>query len=350
MRWNEVHIAGTGSWLPKRKRAEDAIASGQYDVDEHQANRIVSVTAADGENDPSPPEMAVAAARVALSRSGRAREDVSALLHSRTWFQGAEMWAPASYIAHHAVGADVPAFELLQSCNAGLAALEHAARLLGPDEAALLTTADRFAAPAFDRWRCERGLVYGDGATALVLSSRAGFARLLSTATAVDNSMEAVARGAVLDAVPDTSAPVDLSARADAFLHTPALSRQVGLRLAEIADASVRRALDDAGADMADITRVVLNATGRSRMRWQLELQLGVAEKISNWEFCSEVGHLGAGDHFAGLNDLMERRAVHPGDLVLLVGGGTGYSCTSAVVEITGSPEWETGDGAERTS
>ncbi|KUO04433.1 hypothetical protein AQJ67_11895 [Streptomyces caeruleatus] len=350
MRWNEVHIAGTGSWLPKRKRVEEALASGQYDTDEHQANRIVSVTAADGENQPSPPDMAVAAARVALSRSGPARQDVTSVLHSRTWFQGAEMWAPASYIAHRTVGADVPALELLQSCNAGLAALEHAARLLGPDDAALLTTADRFAAPAFDRWRCERGLVYGDGGTALVLSSRAGFARLLSTATAVDNSLEAVARGAALDALPDTSTPVDLSARADAFLHTPALARQAGLRIAEIADQSVHRALDEAGVKMADITRVVLNATGRSRMRWQLELQLGVPEKISNWEFCGEVGHLGAGDHFAGLNDLMERRAVHPGDLVLLVGGGTGYSCTSAVVEITGSPEWETGEQAEPTS
>ncbi|XCM28672.1 3-oxoacyl-[acyl-carrier-protein] synthase III C-terminal domain-containing protein [Streptomyces parvus] len=107
--------------------------------------------------------------------------------------------------------------------------------------------------------------------------------------------------------------------------------------MAEIADASVRRALADADISLSDVDRVVLVSTGRSRMRWQLELQLGVPEKISNWELSRTVGHLGAGDHFAGLDHLRETGQVGAGDRVLLVGGGTGYSCSSAVLEITDS-------------
>lgn len=345
MRWDQVHIAATGVWLPGRLASKDAVASGAYDVEEDAANAIVSVSATETEpgDGPTAPEMAVRAARTALARAGQEiAGNVSLVFHSNLWFQGAEMWAPASYIADRTVGAHVPAFGLQQSCNAGVAALDIAAHHLDARGAVLLTTADRFTAPSFDRWRCERGLVYGDGGTALVLSSTGGFARLLSTATHVDNSLEAVARDARLAAGPDRlGLPLDLTAYTDAYTASGGDLRGLTLRTAEVADASVRQALADADTRMEDISRVVLNATGRSRMRWQLELQLGVSEKISNWEYCREVGHLGAGDHFAGLNDLVESGQVQPGDRVLLVGGGTGYSCSSAVVEITASASWQ---------
>ncbi|GGX43953.1 ketoacyl-ACP synthase III family protein [Streptomyces fructofermentans] len=339
MRWEQVYIAGTGTWLPGRADAALAVASGAYDADEHAANGIVSVAAAgSGDDDLAPPDMAVNAALAALDRAGPAGERASALFHSHLWFQGSEMWPAASYIAERTAGTGVPAFGLLQQCNAGPAAVELAAHRLGEDDAVLLTTADRFAAPAFDRWRCERGLVYGDGGTALVLSSRGGFGRLLSTATRADNSLERVVRGTGFTAGPDSGPyPVDLASRADEYLGGQGNFRESTLRTAKVADDSVRQALADADTRMEDVARVVLNATGRSRMRWQLEMQLGLTEKVSNWQFCSRVGHLGAGDHFAGLDDLVRNREVGPGDRVLLVGGGTGYTCTSAVVEITGS-------------
>ncbi|SCF77813.1 ketoacyl-ACP synthase III family protein [Streptomyces sp. Cmuel-A718b] len=340
MRWNQVHIAATGVWLPARLSAEGAVKSGRYEAEEHAANRIVSVPAADAEPGPAPsaPEMAVRAARIALDRAGEAAEKVSTVFHSHLWFQGAELWAPASYIADRTGFPGVPAFGLQQSCNAGIAAIELAAGRLGTADAALLTTADRFTGPSFDRWRCERGLVYGDGGTALVLSATGGFARLLSTATHVDNSLESISRAARLaDDPAAVESPLDLSAAADAYARDHGNTRLTALRMAEIADASVRRALADADISLSDVDRVVLVSTGRSRMRWQLELQLGVPEKISNWELSRTVGHLGAGDHFAGLDHLRETGQVGAGDRVLLVGGGTGYSCSSAVLEITDS-------------
>ncbi len=344
MRWGQVHIAATGVWLPARLSAEEAVKSGLYAPEEHAANRIVSVPAADAGPDagPSAPEMAVRAARVALDRAGEAATRVSTVFHSHLWFQGSELWAPASYIADRTGHPGVPAFGLQQSCNAGIAAIELAAGRLGTADAALLTTGDRFTGPSFDRWRCERGLVYGDGGTALVLSTTGGFARLLSTATHVDNSLESISRATRLADDPRAvETPLDLSAGADAYARAHGNTRQIAQRMAEIADASVRRALTDADLAMSDIDRVVLVSTGRSRMRWQLELQLGVPEKISNWELSSTVGHLGAGDHFAGLDHLVESGRVAAGDRVLLVGGGTGYSCSSAVLEITDPVPWE---------
>ncbi|MFD7032584.1 ketoacyl-ACP synthase III family protein [Streptomyces sp. NPDC059917] len=350
MRWEQVYLAGTGVWLADRTNAAEAVATGAYDAAEHAVNQIHSVSSAvaDGPDDLSAPEMAVRAARTALRRSGPAAERVAAVFHSYLWFQGAELWPSAAYVAQHAVGSAVPAFDLLQQCNAGLAGLELAARQLcsrpvGEDEAVLLTTADRFAPPAFDRWRAERGMVYGDGGTALVLTSspEAATARLLATATRVDNSLEGLARGAGFRSGPqDEPRPVDLGARAEEYFRAHRNMRAATLRTAEVAADSIRAALADADTPMERIDRVVLNATGHQRLTWQLEHQLGIEEKYSNWEFCREVGHLGAGDHFAGLNELLETGEVGAGDRVLLVGGGTGYSCTSAVVEITDPSGW----------
>ncbi|WP_405677495.1 ketoacyl-ACP synthase III family protein [Streptomyces sp. NBC_00868] len=345
MRWEQVYLAGTGVWLADRANAVAAVAAGAYDAGEHAVNQIHSVSSAvaGGPDDLSAPEMAVRAARTALRRSGRAAERVAAVFHSYLWFQGAELWPSAAYVAQHTVGSAVPAFDLLQQCNAGLAGLELAARQLrsggsGEGEAVLLTTADRFAPPAFDRWRAERGMVYGDGGTALVLSSspEGATGRLLATATRVDNSLEGLARGAGFRSGPELEArPVNPGLRAEEYFRAQRNMRAATLRTAEVAAESIRVALADADTPMEQIDRVVLNATGRQRMHWQLEHQLGVEEKFSNWEFCREVGHLGAGDHFAGLNELLETGEVAEGDRVLLVGGGTGYSCTSAVVEIT---------------
>ncbi|CAM5410770.1 hypothetical protein GCM10010329_76890 [Streptomyces spiroverticillatus] len=350
MRWEQVYLAGTGVWLADRADTAAAVAAGAYDAGEHAVNRIRSVSsaAAEGPDDLSAPEMAVRAARTALHRSGRAAERVTTVFHSYLWFQGAELWPAASYVAQHAVGPAVPAFDLLQQCNAGLAGLELAARHLRAAESAdrpeavLLTTGDRFAPPAFDRWRAERGMVYGDGGTALVLSTspQGATGRLLATATRVDNSLEGLARGTGFRTGPDEeSRPVDLGARTEEYFRAQRNMRAATLRTAEVAAESIRAALADADTSMEGIARVVLNATGHQRLTWQLEKQLGVEEKLSNWDFCREVGHLGAGDHFAGLNELLETGEVEPGDRVLLVGGGTGYSCTSAVVEITGTSD-----------
>ncbi|WP_377267745.1 ketoacyl-ACP synthase III family protein [Peterkaempfera sp. SMS 1(5)a] len=344
MRWENVHVAGVGVWLAGRTATAEAVAEGLYDAEEQSATQLTAVCAAraGGDDDISAPEMAVRAAQVALHRAGAVADDISTVFHSHLWYQGADLWPAASFVAGHTVGADVPALELLQQCNGGLAGVEMAARALGEADAALLTTADRFAAPGFDRWRAERGLVYGDGGTALVLSTRAGFARLRSTATTADNGLEGLARpGGPGAGPPDDRGPVDLDARSAAFFSSGRGDfRDVVLRTARASQASIDRALSDAGVGRDDVARVVLNATGLPRLAWQLEHQLGIDLKFSNWEFCREVGHLGAGDHFAGLNELVETGEVGVGDLVLLVGGGTGYTCTSAVLEITGEQGW----------
>ncbi|MFI1869661.1 ketoacyl-ACP synthase III family protein [Streptomyces jumonjinensis] len=340
MRWEGVYVAGTGVWLGGPESARAAMESGRYDAEQYAADEIVSVSVAD--ESMAPPDMAVHAATTALKRSGLDGSEVDLLIHSGIWFQGVEMWPAASYVAGHALGRGVPAIGLDQECNGGLGALELAARQVSGRPgagAAMVTTGDRFGAPLVERWSSEPGFVYGDGGAALLLSGRGGFARLVSTATGADNSLEAVVRGPGLRPLPSAE-PLDLLGRVGHYMRSLGSVREATERVAAVVTSVVDTVLADAGVTRGEIDRVVALASGRGRLEWQLPQLLGIPVERSTWDFARRVGHLGAGDQIAGFNDLLERGELGAGDRVLFVGGGSGFSCTCAVVEMVRAPEW----------
>ena len=340
MRWEGVYVAGTGSWLPEPVLAESAVRDGRYDPEQAAADDLLSVRVAS--EDMAPPDMAVEAATTALKRSGLDAEDVELLVHTGIWFQGVEMWPAASYVAGHALGRHVPAFGMRQECNASLGALELAARYVqsgSPTSAVMVTTADRFGEPMIQRWSSEPGFVYGDGATAMLLSRRGGFARLLSTVTGADNSLEAVVRGEGFRPGPGNK-PLDLAGRVEHFIRTSSGGfRMATERVSAVVREVVATVLTEAGTDLNGIARVVVPASGRSRMDWQVRQMLGIDMAKSTWDFARQAGHLGAGDQFAGFDHLVETGQVRKGDKVLLIGGGSGFSCTCAVVQMTEEPD-----------
>ena len=111
-------------------------------------------------------------------------------------------WSPAHYIAAR-IGADgANPVGVQQMCNGGAAALELATRWAGTADAgtALVTTADRFAEPGFDRWRGDYGLWYGDGAAAVLVGHGADGSsadlELLALASRAEPAAEEMHRGA----------------------------------------------------------------------------------------------------------------------------------------------------------
>ncbi|MEU6644627.1 ketoacyl-ACP synthase III family protein [Saccharomonospora sp. NPDC046836] len=332
MQWDNIFLAGIGVYLPPAVSAEDAVAAGQYDAEEFAANGITSVLV---EPEKAAPEMAVLAARDAITHSDVNIADIRMVFHSSLWYQGVDMWPAASYVARYAVGEQVTAFDLQQQCNAAVGAMDLAASRLVFEQggAALLTTGDRFCLPGVDRWRSERGLPYGDGGTALLLSTEGGFARLLSTATVSDNGLEQVLRGPrFFDSY--QRGPLDITARIEHHFATHGGMRASTVRLAEAVQSAVAQALAEAKTELADLRGVVIPAAGRAKLDWQLSQLVGVGEEQTTWPFARTHGHIGAGDQFAGLRHLLVTGVVGAGDRVLVVGGGAGLTCTCAVVEI----------------
>lgn len=342
MRWDDIYIAGLGTRLPSPETAGQALAEGRYDAQEDRDNGLLSVLVSDGE---SAVDMAVAAGRQALARSGHTADEVALLLHANTYHQGEDLWTPATYVQHNVIGGDAPSIQLNHACDGGMAALELAIPYLlaSPDRsAALLTTGDRFAPPGFDRWSSDLGLAFGDGGTAMVASRRGGFARILATHSTSDPSFEELYRDTergFTDAPHLAAGPLDLRGRKMRYAAREGFLSVIE-RLSTSLMRNVERLLADAGTDLDQMTRIVLPNLGKSLLGWQLLAPLKIELDRSPWEWGRRVGHLGAGDQFAGLAYLAESGQLRRGDLVLLLGVGIGYCWTTAVVRIESVPDW----------
>ena len=343
MRCDGLFVAGIAHWLPPMVPAAEAVAAGACDAEEQARNDYESVTVA-GPGD-APPVMAVRAARAALECSAVPPADVSLLLHASMWFQGIDFWTAAPYI-HDAVlsgSRHAPAIDISQMSNGSLGGVELAASYLVADparSAAVVTVADRFALPGFDRWRSDvAGIVYGDGAAAAVLSRRGGFARLLAVATVVDTRLESMYRGSQPFGVTSGEAglPLDNRARRRAHLDESGYQAVLDRTTAGLTEA-VERALADAGVKRDDIARFVFPGVGRATLCSRYLEPLGLGLASTTWEWGRRTGHVGGGDQLIGLAWLAGPGGLRPGERAMLVGIGAGFSWTCAVVEMDREP------------
>ncbi|MFD0856207.1 ketoacyl-ACP synthase III family protein, partial [Actinomadura adrarensis] len=311
---------------------------------EQAANGYRAVRVAD--DDGPAIEMSVAASELAMKRATVDPGDIELIAHASVGHQGLDHFAPASYVQTKTVGGKGVALEIKQHSNGGLACLELGAAYLtarSERSAALLTTSDKFIPPAYDRYRSDRGILFGDGGTALVLSRRSGVAELLSTAVYSDGTYGAVYIGDEpwTDGTANGDKPIDLRARREQYLaNNAAMLLKVVKSTTEMQRRSVQTALDDAGVTCDDITRWVFMNVGLTQVDVQFRRTFRVDPARTVWEWGREVGHIGAGDQYAGLAHLLESGQVRSGDLVLMTGMGMGFSYGSAVVRILDEPGW----------
>jgi 3-oxoacyl-[acyl-carrier-protein] synthase-3 len=286
----------------------------------------------------SAPEMAALAARPALRQAGCEPADIDLVLHAGTYYQGHDLWPPASYVQREVLGNRCPAIDIRQMSNGGMAAMELAASYLIAGQArrnALITTGDRFCLPGFDRWRSDPGTICGDGGTAAVLSTVSGFARLHSLVTVTDSGLEKMSRGLDAFGVAPFSVrkPIDLDAHRADFLA------EVGLDFVmECIDAGQReavdRALSEGDVKLSDIDWFVLPGLGRPRVKAHFLDPFGIDLERTTWPWARQIGHLGAGDQIAGLRHLADAGLLTPGRRCLLLGVGAGFSWSAAVLEV----------------
>lgn len=344
MRSDNIYIAGYGSYLPSVMAVEDAIAGGLCDPAYAMAQQIGGVTVAvTGPDGPmAGPQLAVEAARTALRGAEDDIDGVDLLLHSALYYQGHDMWSPASYVARYTIGDECPAIDIRQTSNGGMASLELASAYIAArprGRAALLTSGDRFCMPGIDRWRSDPGTVFADGGAALVIAHGVGFARLRGLALVSDSELEAMHRGDD----PWNAAPMDARMPLDVRHTTRDFLRSVGSsfvteRMTTGQEMAVKLAFAEADTTVDEIHRFVLPNFGRRRMDAAFFRPFGIDPSRTTWPWGRSVGHLGAGDQFAGLTHLLDDGQLRAGDLFALLGVGGGFTWSCAVLEMVRDP------------
>jgi 3-oxoacyl-[acyl-carrier-protein] synthase III len=344
LRTPDIFISGLGVYVPQTVSVESAVRAGLYPAEEAELHELAGTAVA---GDMPAPEMALRAARNALDRCAQPPEDIDLLLYADTWHQGPDGWLPHSYLQRHLVGGTVTAVELRQGCNGIFSALALAASHLrsGAGRTALLVAADNYGTPLMDRWRMGPGYIAGDGASAVVLSTEDGFARLSALCSRTVPEAEELHRGGEPLFPPSvtTGRTISFGTRSQEF-RSNAMSRGTGtaalLKIQQQLMEVISRALADAGISADEVTKVAFMNYSREIVEQRCMAALGLPMSRSTWDYGRTIGHCGASDQVIALDHELAAGQLKPGDHMLMLGTGPGVNISAAVVEILARPEW----------
>ncbi|MEU6055338.1 ketoacyl-ACP synthase III family protein [Streptomyces xanthochromogenes] len=341
----KVHagIAAAAVWLPEdRQSCEAAVREGK--LSRRAADDLGHTALPSAEND-SAPDMAVRAGEAALVRAGVRAGSLASLYHAHMHYQGHDVWPVAHYVAHTLGAARAVPVAVQQICNGGATAVDLAVARLAQDTDpgfTLVTTADRFVHPGFDRWIGDYGVAYGDAGTAVVLTTDPGHPSpllLRSVCTTAAPHLELMHRGTD----PFSPAPVHHATPVDMRRTKRAYLKQHGIKPFDEANAAaIERVVNDAPKDTgltpddSRLRAVVLPRFGARLLResWVPVLSATTSAPLCDWG--RETGHVGAGDAVAGLADLLDRRLLAAGEFALVLSAGAGFTWSCLAVEGTG--------------
>lgn len=329
-----IGILGAATYFPRTVEVQD---SPLLLDDGERQNGVHSVPVS---HDLAAPEMAVLAARSALTRADLDPLDALMNLHCMVFHQGHLRWSPAHYIASElGLPRTSTPIGISMLCSAGPLALDLAASKLDgrPDhEFGLVTTAERYGSPGWDRWETHPDIAYGDGASAILVGkSFETEYSITAVAQRTDSALEGIERGDR----PFSSQPgqwptgAENSAARDDFY---AKHGRESLKLAAELCMSecLTAALDTAGLDPHD-ERIAFFVPPRLGPRLQ-HVMFGVAHTILDapWrQLGRETGHMGGGDSLVSVAQIIEASLLEPGQIAVIAGGGGGFTWTCLVLE-----------------
>lgn len=338
---SELSIKAASVWLPPDKEGP---ADGELSPSEIEGIGVRELSVA---TSVAPPEMAVLAAKDALDGSGVDPASIGYLIHAFVYHQGFDVWSPAHYIANQAGIIGGLPVNVQQLSNGGALALHLASTWLtatADASAALITTADRFCLPGFNRWASDDEAVYADSATAVLLGRRGGdgdLLHLLALELATDPQWEIVYRGddEFSPAPLWHSSPVDIRRPRKVFAESggPARMAHAGLeKLQEI----VLRSLQKANVEASDIRCVGIPRLTRHMRENVFKPAIGLLLGRQPDYLECPTGHLGAGDflaNMANMADMVATGSLGPGDVGLIIQGGGGFTFTCGIVQVPAS-------------
>ncbi|MBI2701604.1 MAG: hypothetical protein CK429_26395 [Mycobacterium sp.] len=348
MRLSNFFIESIGLYLPESYSTASAVAEG-YLAAENCVRHGWTGTAVAG--DISAPDMAVIATREALARSRYSGADLALVLYGGSGMQGIPGWPAHHYLQRRAVGGNAPAVGIEAGCNSTLLGFSLAAgylALLPAPGAALIAGADNWGAPEFDRYgyaegATDRGSALGDAASAVIVSTEAGFARVESLVNGSLPDFEGMCRlpGPLFPLRFDLAAAADVAARTRSFIRRyPEKLPKLMCEFLRTRSDLIVQALADAAVEISDVRRVTHVFSGTSKYIEALLAPFGKPTEAGMLEFGRDLGHLSVSDHPAALTHLLVTGQVDVGDRILMVNNGTGMSITVAVVCIESVPDW----------
>lgn len=321
-----IRLSGLGTALGEQRVTNEALHAAGAPLTPDEMVRLSGITArryADPGTATS--DLALAAARQALSTAGVAPTDIDRLVLATV---SPDHPSPSTAcLVQHALGLrQVPAMDVSAACTGFLYAMDIAARaLLTGDEHTLVIAADirsRFLNPQ-DRATCA---LFGDGAGAAVLSRGPVGQGLLALGVLADG------RGARSVLVPAGGSREPASAETVAARrHTIHMESgpQVYLTAVEGMLGTAESLLQQMNLAMADIDLIIPHQPNRRILDRMARLAGVPADRI--YINIEELGNLSAASCVVALEGALREGRLRPGQLALSLAAGAGYTAGAAL-------------------
>jgi 3-oxoacyl-[acyl-carrier-protein] synthase III len=326
----DLDIVSVAAELPPATLIEDVVRDGRYTQEDADLTGLTAVTIA--EEPTTLFDLTSAAALTAIKRAAVPAADIGTVLFISHFPYSRPPIFNISAAVAEVVGAPSPfVAEMAGGCTAGLDALQLAAQrlLLCGDRAALIVGGDLWRMPHIDRFNTERGFVFADGAAAVVLGRDRGYARLICAATVSDPSLSQLHAH-----VPSDRTPIDVIARARAFLGSRMAAAEAVARLHAGMAGAVDAALAQAGIGVEDLAYILVPAVGKPFLHRNYLEPLGVPVSRTTWDHSAVTGHTGGVDVLSALAYLVDRDRCGSGDYVLLLADGAGFQWNATVIQV----------------
>jgi len=340
-RFAHVYLTRTASHLPATRLTTAALAA-TMGVDGDELVRLTGIR----ERPVAPPEHAtsdlVSAALRPLIDGVPAPQIDRLILATVTPDHPSPATAP---LVQHALGlGSIPAFDIAAACAGYVYALDLAARALMTGDRAVLVGAGECRVRTLDRARPGVRVLFGDGAAGALLSrvpaahglpfgpSAVGL-RLVATGLGADGSGHSAIRVEAGGSRLPTSA-----ATLAGGLHALAMEdgAHVFMKATEAFIALADDFLAALGLTLADIALVVPHQPNVRILERVARLLRLPRERLV--VTCDLLGNLGGASVGVALDLTLRAGRIAPGDKVLLLTAGAGYTAGAALLEAVGSP------------
>ncbi|WP_409496516.1 3-oxoacyl-ACP synthase III family protein [Amycolatopsis sp. cmx-11-12] len=258
-------------------------------------------------------ELALAAATAVLGRTRVPRSSIGQVIYAGSGEWDIPFWSPAAKVAHELGVDEAHCFEVVNFCNALMAAVQVACAelALGRSEYILVLTGDRLSHLVDYSDPDSKALFnFGDAGAAVLLGRGAPTFEVLHSAMSTDPGWS--------DYYAGERGPDRVTIRRQ--------SHREGLAEAYVENFTslVAKTLSALGRGLEDIAYFLINQGDRS-MHEKLLRAIGIPADKSVFNY-DRLGHMGCADPLIALRGLMGKGRLRRGDLILLATSAMGFS------------------------
>lgn len=278
--------------------------------------------------------MATAAAQKALAQAGIAPEAIKLVISHGSEYKDHLVWNAAAKIQHNLGAVNAYAFEMYALCAGAPIALNAARGMMEADpslDTVLLAAASRENDLInLSNGRARFMFNFGAGGGAMLLRRGAERNLILGASAITDGSLsETVILTREKDAIGgDGEALGDLRGRLD-VTDSQYMAERLGAVSLDNFVRVIREAVEKSNASLSDVRFLGITHMKKS---FYLEILSAVGLTPEQSVYLEDYGHIQSVDQALALELGLAQGKIHPGDLIVLAGAGTGYTWSAVAI------------------